>query len=97
MTAETESEDFRWKTPVLSDIMSAKEKQATRSGICFSCTINEQMPDEIGHKALKARICEFLKKKYAKEKQATRSGICLLWKIQKIKGEHNAVTGLGTV
>ena len=55
MTAETESEDFRWKTPVLSDIMSAKEKQATRSGIC------------------------------------------LLWKIQKIKGEHNAVTGLGTV
>ncbi len=47
MTAETESEDFRWKTPVLSDIMSAKEKQATRSGICFSCTINEQMPDEI--------------------------------------------------
>ncbi len=24
------------------DIMSAKEKQATRSGICFSCAISEQ-------------------------------------------------------
>ena len=27
--------------------MSAKEKQATRSGICFSCAINEKAFDEV--------------------------------------------------
>ncbi len=37
-------------TPVY-DMMSAKEKQATRSGICFSSAINEQTPDEIGQEA----------------------------------------------
>ena len=39
--------------------MTAKEKQATQSGICFSCGINEQMSDEIGQRALKARVCEY--------------------------------------
>ncbi len=29
------------------------------AGICFSAVINEQTPDEIGQKALKARVCEF--------------------------------------
>ncbi len=33
------------------DIMSAKEKQATRSGICFSCAINEQAVCEAGDEA----------------------------------------------
>lgn len=33
------------------DIIGAKEKQATQSGICFSCTINEQTSDAIGQKA----------------------------------------------
>ncbi|MDE5931000.1 MAG: hypothetical protein K2H40_00740 [Lachnospiraceae bacterium] len=41
------------------DIITAKEKQATRSGICFSAVVNEQTSDEIGHKALEARVCEF--------------------------------------
>ncbi len=83
MTAETESEDFRWKTPVLSDIMSAKEKQATRSGICFSCTVNEQMPDEIGHKALKARICEFLKKSMQKKNKRREAAFVCCVKFRK--------------
>jgi hypothetical protein len=59
--------------------MSAKEKQATRSGICFSCVINEQTPDEIGHEALKARVCEwcfiinlFLIRKSEKNKKGAR-------------------------
>ena len=39
--------------------MTAKEKQATQSGICFSCGINEQTSDEIGQRALKARVCEY--------------------------------------
>ena len=30
------------------DMITAKEKQATQSGICFSCGINEQTSDEIG-------------------------------------------------
>ncbi len=38
------------------DIMSAKEKQATRSGICFSCGINEQMSDEVGQEARSADL-----------------------------------------
>ncbi|MDE6661741.1 MAG: DNA polymerase I, partial [Lachnospiraceae bacterium] len=33
------------------DIITAEEKQATRSGICFSCGINEQTSDEIGQRA----------------------------------------------
>lgn len=39
--------------------MYAEEKQATRSGICFSGIINEQTSDEIRQEALKARVCEF--------------------------------------
>ena len=35
------------------DIITAEEKQATRSGICFSAVINEQAPDEIGQRARK--------------------------------------------
>ncbi len=31
--------------------MAAKEKQATRSDICFSCGINEQMSDVVGQEA----------------------------------------------
>ncbi|MBD5445541.1 MAG: DNA polymerase I, partial [Lachnospiraceae bacterium] len=33
------------------DIIAAEEKQATRSGICFSCGINERTSDEIGQRA----------------------------------------------
>ena len=40
------------------DIMSAKEKQATRSGICFSCAINEQTSDEIGQESAVSAVCE---------------------------------------
>jgi len=38
------------------DIIIAGEKQATRSGICFSAMVNEQTSDEIGQEALKARV-----------------------------------------
>ena len=57
------------------DIITAKEKQATQSGICFSCGINEQTSDEIGQGAQKARVCEY-DVITAKEKQATQSDIC---------------------
>ena len=59
---------IRFASPVISfsylflcfyDIITAKEKQATQSGICFSCGINEQTSDEIGQRALKAQVCEY--------------------------------------
>lgn len=42
------------------DIITAGEKQAAQSDICFSAVINEQTSDEIGLEALKARVCELM-------------------------------------
>ncbi|MDE7339892.1 MAG: hypothetical protein K2N80_04925 [Lachnospiraceae bacterium] len=42
------------------DIIIAGEKQATRSGICFSAMVNERTSDEIGQEALKARFASFM-------------------------------------
>ena len=47
--------------------MTAEEKQATRSGICFSAVISEQTSDAIGHKAPQARVCEPLSQKKNKQ------------------------------
>ena len=67
--------------------MSAKEKQATQSGICFSCAINEQRSDEIGQRARKARVCEY-GRITAKEKQATQSGICFSCAINEQRSDE---------
>ena len=57
--------------------MSAKEKQATRSGICFSkgnrrfpIAINEQTSDEIGQKARQREFASKQEPKQASAKQA---------------------------
>ncbi len=55
----------------IHDIISAKEKQAARSGICFSCAINEQAVCKADDKAPKVRACEY-DTMNAKEKQATQ-------------------------
>ena len=38
--------------------MRKRKTSDCEAGICFSCAINEQTSDEIGHRALKARVCE---------------------------------------
>lgn len=47
---------------------SAREKQATQSGICFSCAFNEQTVCEADNEH-EVRVCEY--DSVAREKQAT--------------------------
>ena len=61
---------FCWKGISRNDIITAGEKQAPQSGICFSAVINEQTSDEIGQGAPQARVYEC--KRRSRRKVMTR-------------------------
>ena len=56
------------------DIITAKEKQATQSGICFSCGINEQTSDEIGQRAQERGFASMTYGSKRKTSDAKRGG-----------------------
>ncbi|MBD5392668.1 MAG: hypothetical protein HDR71_00045 [Lachnospiraceae bacterium] len=60
---------FCWKGISRNDIITAGEKQAPQSGICFSAVINEQTSDEIGQGAPQARVCECKRRRQEKNKR----------------------------
>ena len=63
---------FCWKGISRNDIITAEEKQAPQSGICFSAVIYEQTSDEIGQGAPQARVCEFIRRCRRKTSAAKR-------------------------